>query len=120
MVGASPASVYGWINRYRHGRRVEALMDAPRSGRPSPAADIPDEVLTTTLQSDPMAFGYTATGWTVALLRQHLAHQYDVTISARTLRRRLHALGWRWKRPRYVYAEKEAHRAQKKGASYVV
>lgn len=117
-VGASPASVYGWINQYRRTRRVEALMDAPRSGRPSTAAGIPDQIITSTLHADPMAFGYAATGWTVALLRQHLAHRYGVTVSARTLRRRLHALGWRWKRPRYVFADKEPHRAQKKGASY--
>lgn len=120
MLGVSPASVYGWLDRYRRTRHVAALSDAPRSGRPSTASGITDEVLTAILQSDPVAFGYATTGWTVALLRQHLAHEYGVTVSSRTLRRRLHALGWRWKRPRYVYAEKTPHRAQKKGALYAV
>ncbi len=39
----------------------------------------------------------------------------DCSISARTLRRRMKEIGLRCKRPRYVYSEKEPHRAQKKG-----
>lgn len=82
------------------------------------AGALTDKLLDATLRSDPMTFGYATTGWTVALLKQHLARCHGVTISARTLRRRMHALGWRWKRPRYVYATKAPHRAQKKGASF--
>jgi len=58
--------------------------------------------------------GYNTTGWTVALLAQHLSQKYRCAISERTLRRRLRCLGLRWKRPRYAYATKDPHRAQKK------
>ena len=37
------------------------------------------------------------------------------SITPDTLRRRMRALGLRWNRPRYVYANKDPHRAQKKG-----
>ena len=56
-------------------------------------------------------------GLAVALLAQHLGRRYGCPIAARTLRRRMRALGLRWKRPRYVYAERDPHRAQKKGGS---
>jgi transposase len=51
----------------------------------------------------------------VPLLRQYLQHRHGIAISARTLRRRLHAADYRWKRPRYVYAGRAVHLAQKKG-----
>ena len=67
---------------------------------------------------DPLALGYAATNWTVPLLAAHLRRQgYPVT--ARTLRRRLHAAGLREKRPRFVFAEPAPHVAQKKGRSCV-
>jgi transposase len=31
------------------------------------------------------------------------------------LRRRLHEFGYRWKRPRYVYGQREGNLPQKKG-----
>ena len=49
------------------------------------------------------------------LLRHYLQQRHDIAISARTLRRRLHEADYRWKRPRYVYAGRAAHLAQKKG-----
>jgi hypothetical protein len=56
------------------------------------------------LDQPPDHFGYQATGWTVPLLQSHLAH-WDLTdFSDASLRRQLHALGYVWKRPRYVLA----------------
>ena len=64
---------------------------------------------------DPRSCGYLATTWTVPLLVHYLAAHDDIAVSPRTMRRRLHEAGWRWKRPRYVYAQRAAHVAQKKG-----
>jgi hypothetical protein len=67
-----------------------------------------------------MSFGYAAVGWTAPLLAAHLRRCGEVeTLSARRLRERLHAAGLAWKRPRYVFSQKEPHRAQKKGRSSV-
>jgi len=65
-----------------------------------------------------MRLGYNATGWTVSLLADRLQNRYGCAISARTLRRRMRDLDLRWKRPRYVYATKDPHRAQKKGGLF--
>jgi transposase len=71
--------------------------------------------LTAALARDPRGCGYQATSWTVPLLRHHLQQRHGITVSPRTLRRRLHEADDRWKRPRYVYAGRAVHLAQKKG-----
>ena len=71
--------------------------------------------LATALARDPRHCGYQATSWTVPLLAHDLAAK-GLAVSPRTLRRRLHEAGYRWKRPRYVYVERAAHLPQKKGA----
>ena len=48
---------------------------------------------------DPRRCGYLATTWTVPLLAHYLAAHDGIEVSHRTLRRRLHEAGWRWKRP---------------------
>lgn len=117
IVGAKTAAVYDWVRRYRRTRRPEDLADAPRSGRPRTAARITDARIAREFRRDPLRLGYNATGWTVPLLAEHLGTTYDCPIGVRTLRRRMRRLGLRWKRPRYVYADKDPHRAQKKGGS---
>jgi hypothetical protein len=76
------------------------------------------ERLTELLQTDPMSLGYAAVGWTAPLLSAHV-HRCDAAdaLCVRTMRGRLHAAGLAWKRPRYVFSQKEPHRAQKKGPS---
>jgi transposase len=118
LIGAKPAAIYDWIGRYRRSHRPDSLADAPRSGRPRVATAITDARIKAQFRRDPLRLGYSTTGWTVALLAKHLGRVYDCPIGARTLRRRMRALGLRWKRPRYVYAEKDPHRVQKKGGSF--
>jgi transposase len=108
-------SVRRWVERYLQERDVCALVDRPRSGRPRHAAKLTAKRLATTMARDPRRCGYLATTWTVPLLAHYLAAHDGIEISQRTLRRRLHEAGWRWKRPRYVFSEREVHLAQKKG-----
>jgi len=68
------------------------------------------------LKRNPLQLGYHTTVWIVALLAQQLRLRYGFSIAPRTLRRRMKHIGLRYKRPRYVYQEKDPHRAQKKGA----
>jgi transposase len=113
--GTRPWAVYAWVRRYLRTHRSAALHDAARPGRPQAAPRITAARIVRELRRDPLRLGYNTTGWTVALLAQHLSQKYHCPISARTLRRRMRSLGLRWKRPRYVYATKDPHRAQKKG-----
>jgi transposase len=110
------STVHRWIARYLHARMPSALAEGQRSGRPCAAAALTESRLRQLLTSDPGRFGYAVTTWTVPLLAGHLRAQ-GLAISARTLRRRIHAARFRWKRPRYVYSARAAHVGAKKGGS---
>jgi transposase len=115
-VRATRFSVRGWTERYLAAHDAAALVDRPRRGRPHSARRLTPRRLAAALARDPRGCGYQATSWTVPLLRQYLQQRHGIAISTRTLRRRLHAADYRWKRPRYVYVGRAAHLAQKKGA----
>lgn len=102
------STVYRWIERYLAERAPSALVDGIRSGRPRTTPVLTDKTLREVLTSDPGRFGYDANTWTAPLLATHL-HTQGVVISARTLRRRIRAARFRWKRPRYVYSERAEH-----------
>lgn len=118
LTDLKPWAIYAWVRRYRADRRPEALADRPRSGRPKAAPAITDARIVRAFRRDPSRLGYNTTGWTVALLAAHLCRAHDCPIAPDTLRRRMRALGLRRKRPRYVYADKDPNRAQKKGGSF--
>jgi transposase len=106
------------LARYRARRCPQDLAEGKRSGRPRVVPVLSAERLVEVLRADPLALGYAATSWTAPLLAAHLRRENRIdAISVRTLRRRLHTAGLAWKRPRHVFAQKEPHRAQKKGRS---
>jgi transposase len=109
-------AVYKWVGRYLRSRRPADLADAPRSGRPKAAGRVTDARIVREFGRDPLRLGYMATEWTVPLLAGHLGRKYGCEITPRTLRRRVRALGLRWKRPRHVFARKDPNGPQKKGA----
>jgi hypothetical protein len=62
----------------------------------------------------PGAAHYQSPGWTLALLATHLQKCCGgQRPSPSALRGRLHALGWGWKRPRYVFGQPDPQRAKK-------
>jgi transposase len=71
-------------------------------------------LLTTLLGSDPQQYGHHATGWTVALLHGE-ARRAGYRVSARTVRRLVRRLGWRWQRPTYVLGRPDPAYAEKRG-----
>ena len=115
IVGVSAQTIYNWVNCYLQERTAEALCDQRRAGRPAVAPCITAARLKREFGRDPLRLGYQATVWTVPLFTAHLSRRYCGQLSPDTLRRRMKQLGLRWKRPRYVYAEKEPHLPQKKG-----
>lgn len=113
-LGLARSTYFGWLAVWRETHDPAALADAPRSGR-RPVLDAAlRQQLETLLGEAPDAHGYRATAWTVSLLQHHFAQVLAVPISDTTLRRVLHALGYRWKRPRYVLARRDPERAGKK------
>lgn len=114
-LGVTAQSVRNWIERWEESHSLnEIVCERPRKGRPRVAGELTAERLLSEVRQDPIALGYTATVWTVALLRRHLRVQCRIKVTARTLRRRLHEAELRWKRPRHVFAHKAPNYAQKK------
>jgi transposase len=113
----SVQAVYNWVYRYLDRHQVASLRNMPRSGRPPTAQKITDARILRELRRNPLQLGYRTTVWTVELLADHLSQRYNCLINRHTLRRRMKAVGLRFKRPRYFYEEKDPHRAQKKGRS---
>jgi transposase len=114
--GVSRATIHRWVARYLDRHDPTSLRDEPRPGRPR-RAGVSDRQLRRLLARDPQALGYQSTTWTAALLVSHCAVHFGCRLHPRTLRRRLHALGYRWKRPRYRFLHRAPHLAQKKGLS---
>jgi transposase len=102
LLGVSRQIIYVWLKRFGQCPRLSALKDKPRSGRPPVWNAHCREVLRTSLDYAPDQFGYPAANWTAGLLADHLALCLGQKVSARSLRRQLHALGYVWKRPRYA------------------
>ena len=109
-------SVYNWVAAWRADELagVAEGVHPGKARRLDPAAEAALERLLT--EGDPQVHGYAATGWTVPLLRTELA-KHGWVAAERTIRRALHRLGWRWKRPKFVlgrpdpaYTEKKSRR----------
>jgi transposase len=115
--GLTRQSVYNAVRRYRQRHRPGDLADRPRHGRPRVARRIGARSIRAALRVDPRSVGFNATTWTVALLARYLSARLGVPIGPRTLRRRMHETQLRWKRPRYVFHQRDPHGPQKKGAS---
>src|SRR5262245_46588450 len=82
LTTARPWAVYAWLRRYLRTHQPDSLRDAPRSGCPRAAPRITDARIVREWRRDPLRLGYNTTGWTVALLAQHLSQTYDCPISA--------------------------------------
>jgi transposase len=101
-LGVTRQTIYNWIDAYTRSFDPQTLADADRSGRPT--AWTPDlrARLEALLRRSPRDWDYPDGQWTVPLLRQQLADDAECLVSEDTVRRRLHGLGYVWKRTRYV------------------
>ena len=100
-----PTSVRKWIRRF-DAAGPAGLLDDPRSGRPRTAGPQVQQTVDQLLRTDPQTAGYYATYWTVAMLILAVGTRLGVTLSDRTMRTLLHALGLRWRRPRLAMPRK--------------
>jgi len=112
-LGCSQASVYAWTAAWRQDG-VAGLAEGAHRGGPVKLGLVAETVLTELLRTDPQQHGHRATGWTVPLLQGALATQGTV-VGERTIRRALHRLGYRWKRPRSILGRPDPDYAAKKG-----
>ncbi len=119
QVEAGGTSVRRWVRWYQERGEAsvaERLDDAARAGRPRTKRDAVEKRLVTLLEVSPIDLGYRHTTWTTPLLQAHLDSE-GIEASPKTVRRSLHALGYRWKRPRYVLSRRSPTWRQAKGGS---
>jgi transposase len=102
LLRTSRVSVYHWIACYEQARDPTALADQRGGNHPSLWTEELQTALAASLHRRPEHFGYQAVEWTVPLLREHLQGWRGEYLSETSVRRQLHALGYVWKRPRYV------------------
>ena len=65
------------------------------------------------LKAAPSAFGWCRTRWTCASLATQLKLNRGIEVSADTLRRYLHQLGWVWKRAKLIAKDDDPQRIEK-------
>jgi len=112
-LGCSQASVYAWTAAWRQAG-VEGLAEGDHGGGQVKLDAAAEAVLRQRLSTDPQTHGHRATGWTVPLLRTELA-QAGYAVAPKTVRRALHRLGYRWKRPHYLLGRPDPAYAEKRG-----
>lgn len=114
-VGCSERSVWYWTAAWRRDG-LAGLVELPHGGRARALDRAAEALLEARLGADPQGLGYHATGWTVPALQAELASA-GYGVGQRTIRRTLHRLGWRWKRPKDVLGRPDPAYAEKKRRS---
>ena len=85
-----------WLKAYQT-QGVQGLGNTPPPGRPPRHGGDLAHQLETLLAHSPSHYGYLEAGWTVDMLRNHF-RQEGLPVSDATVRRRLKAGGWVYKR----------------------
>lgn len=116
----SRQTIYDIVRRYQtrsHLRVTERIQDQPHTGRPATQRQRTQQIIEALLTQPPAHFGYRSPIWTVPMLRHRVEKRLHRRISSDTVRRALHALRHRYKRPRLVLARRSPHWRQVKGGS---
>lgn len=115
------STVYDWMAMYRDRSRAsnveQRLTDRHRSGRRPRQLKAAMAEIGELLAKAPAEFGYQHRNWTAGLLRRHLRVEHGLSVSDTTVRRAIHTLGYRWKRPRFVLSRRSPTWRQAKGGS---
>jgi putative transposase len=107
----SRSSVYRIVNAYNaHALATLVNTPAPTARWLSPSLC---RSLMALLKKVPSAYGWCRTRWSCATLAAQLQVQRGIEVSASTLRRWLHQLGWVWKRAQVVARDDDPERIEK-------
>ena len=107
----SRASVYRIVQAY-HAQRLEQWCAEPPATAAWLSASLRRSVVAM-LRKVPSAYGWCRTRWSCATLAAQLTLQRGIVVSASTMRRWLHALGWVWKRAQLVARDDDPERVTK-------
>jgi transposase len=109
----SRSSVYGAASWWRRGRQPEWTGETEERTFPLALAPSLRRSLLALRAKPPAAEGWCRTRWSGATLALSLRARRGLIVSAETVRRWLHSLGWRWKRAKLVAKDNDPERANK-------
>jgi transposase len=104
-----------WLQRYSEDA-VRGWEDTPRPGRPR-THPLAGHIVDAQASQSPECSRHIQSCWTVGLRAAYLATRFRLTLSPSSIRRYLHARGWRWARPRLAPAHKADPEAAAKEAA---
>src|SRR4029453_7031619 len=112
----SRSSVYRTVRAYQEGRLswehdAQGRLIAPV--RTTVLLPTLRRSLLALLKAPPRAYGWCRTRWSCATLALTLQAKRGITVSAETMRRWLHEIGWVWKRPKLVPKDDAPHRVHR-------
>jgi transposase len=105
------STVYAVARDWQGGRRW--MAESNRAPWPPSLTPSLQRSLLALLQKTPAAYGWCRTRWSCASLSLQLEVQRSIRVSAETVRRCLHALGWVWKRTKLAAKDSDPERASK-------
>jgi transposase len=109
----SRSSVYEVAAVWRQGWRPERIEATEEIGSGLVLTPSLRRSLLALLRKSPMMEGWCRTRWSCATLALSLEARRGWQVSAETVRRWLHSIGWRWKRAKLVAKDNDAQRAPK-------
>lgn len=114
--GVRKSAIYEWWARARDESMSmeQRLLPGVHTGRPADLRDQVRALLTALMEEKPEDHGFPHQEWTTELL-QTVLEQKGVSASFDTIRRALHGLGFRWKRPRFVLSRRDPNWKHAKG-----
>src|SRR5262245_3173869 len=112
----SRSSVYRTVRAYRAGTLgLEPDVDGQLSPPLRTTMLVPSvrRSLVALLKAPPRAYGWCRTRWSCATLALTLQTKRGITVSAGTMRRWLHEIGWVWKRAKLVAKDNDPQRVNR-------
>ena len=112
----SRSSVYRIVRAYRAGSlgiRIDQDGQLSIAGRMTVVMPWLMRSLGAVLHAAPRAYGWCRTRWSCATRAATLQATHGIEVSAETVRRWLHELGWVWKRAKLVAKDDDPHRMER-------
>ena len=112
----SRSSVYRIVHAYRTGSlgiRVDQEGQLSSAVQSTILRPWLTRALGAILKKAPRAYGWCRTRWSCATLAATLQAKHGIEVSAETVRRWLHEIGWGWKRAKLVAKDDDPHRIER-------
>jgi len=112
----SRSSVYRTVRAYRTGTRGFTFDEAGQVRPPIRTTVLLPTLrrsLLALLKTVPQTYGWCRTRWSCATLALTLHAKRGLTVSAETMRRWLHEVGWVWKRAKLAAKDDDPHRIER-------